>query len=166
MPSWASQLQSFSVRSAFLSAHHPAVTDTDDGGRVLDGSAHLLSRVLVSQSASVFFCTLSLSLRATRRSPARKTAAEFWTVLRIYSHMPSWASQPQSFSLRSVSLCAPPTVIPPGKYNELERILMGMAVVYYRSYPGICLEGLMKITKTLSKISRCLGRDPKPRPPE
>jgi hypothetical protein len=27
------------------------VTDTNDGGRVLDASAHLLSRALVSQSA-------------------------------------------------------------------------------------------------------------------
>jgi hypothetical protein len=30
-----------------------------------------------------------------------------WTVLRIYCHMPSWHGQPQSFEVRSVSLCAP-----------------------------------------------------------
>jgi hypothetical protein len=37
------------------------VTATDYGGLVLDGSAHLLSRALVSQSASVTCCKLSLS---------------------------------------------------------------------------------------------------------
>jgi hypothetical protein len=41
----------------------PADTsDTDDDGRVLNGSAHLLSRVLVSQSASVASCTPCVSL--------------------------------------------------------------------------------------------------------
>jgi hypothetical protein len=52
------------------------------------------SRVCRSQSASVACYTLSLSLRATRRHKRvlRTTAAEFWTVLRIYWHVTSWAS--------------------------------------------------------------------------
>jgi len=40
----------------------------------LDGSAHLLSRALVSQSASVACCTLSLSLRATSRHSGRSVS--------------------------------------------------------------------------------------------
>jgi hypothetical protein len=38
---------------------HPKVAGTTDGGRVLDASAHLLSRGCVSQSASVTFCILA-----------------------------------------------------------------------------------------------------------
>jgi hypothetical protein len=62
VPSWASQLQSLALRSLSLSARHPPtqMTVLDDDGRVLDGSAHLLSRALVSQSASVPCCTLSV----------------------------------------------------------------------------------------------------------
>jgi hypothetical protein len=40
------------------------VTITYESGRVLEGSAHLKSRAIVSQSAS-FACTLCLSLRGT-----------------------------------------------------------------------------------------------------
>jgi hypothetical protein len=56
-----SQFQSLALRSLSLSARHPPthVTVLDDDGRVLDGSAHLLSRALMSQSASVPRCTLS-----------------------------------------------------------------------------------------------------------
>jgi hypothetical protein len=36
-------------------------------------------------------------------------AVEILTFLRIYCHVPSWASQLQSLAVRSVSLCAPPT---------------------------------------------------------
>jgi hypothetical protein len=47
------------------------VTGPYEVGRVLDGSAHLLSRALVSQSASVACCTVTVrrcqSLHATRR---------------------------------------------------------------------------------------------------
>jgi hypothetical protein len=91
--------------------HHPAqVIGTDDGGRGLDGSAHLLSRAHVIQSASFPCVILSLSLRATPRhkSSAQTTADEFWTVLRIYCYVPSWSSQLRSLALSSVSLCAPP----------------------------------------------------------
>jgi hypothetical protein len=35
-----------------------------------------------------------------------------------------------------------------------------------RSYPGICLEGLRKTTKTLIQDSRSQGRDLNPVPPE
>jgi hypothetical protein len=35
-----------------------------------------------------------------------------------------------------------------------------------RYYPGVCLEGLKKTTKSLSQDSRSLGRDLKPGPPE
>jgi hypothetical protein len=49
-PSQANELQvSFQL-------HRTKVTDTNDGGRVLDASAHLLSRDLVSQSASERWC--------------------------------------------------------------------------------------------------------------
>jgi hypothetical protein len=41
------------------------VTGMHEGCRVLDGSAHLLSRALVNQSATVACCTLYLSPRAT-----------------------------------------------------------------------------------------------------
>lgn len=37
------------------------MTGTYEGGRVLGGSAHLLSHALVMQSASVTYCALSLS---------------------------------------------------------------------------------------------------------
>jgi hypothetical protein len=49
------------------------VKSTYKCSRVFDGFAHLLSRSLVSQSASVACCTLclSLSLRATRRPNGR-----------------------------------------------------------------------------------------------
>jgi hypothetical protein len=52
---------------AYCSSYHiplssTKVTDTDESCRVLDGSAHLLSRALVSQSASVAYCTLSVSV--------------------------------------------------------------------------------------------------------
>jgi hypothetical protein len=40
------------------------VTGTCEGVRVLDGSAHLKSRAVVNQSASVSCCTLCLSPRA------------------------------------------------------------------------------------------------------
>jgi hypothetical protein len=43
-----------------MSAKKREVTGTLEGGRVLDGPAHLLSRVLVSQSASVACCPLPL----------------------------------------------------------------------------------------------------------
>jgi hypothetical protein len=33
-------------------------------------------------------------------------------------------------------------------------------------YPGICLEGLGKITKKINQVNRSQGRDIKPRPPE
>jgi hypothetical protein len=44
------------------------VVGTYEGGLVLDGSAHSLSRALASQSASVACCTLYLSLCANRRN--------------------------------------------------------------------------------------------------
>jgi hypothetical protein len=44
-------------------SENPKVAGTDEDGRVLDGSAHLLSRVLVSQSDSIACCTLSVSAR-------------------------------------------------------------------------------------------------------
>jgi hypothetical protein len=44
------------------------VAGTYEGGRVLVGSAHLLSRALVSQSDSVACCTLSVSLFASHQS--------------------------------------------------------------------------------------------------
>jgi hypothetical protein len=43
-------------------------------------------------------------------SPSAK-ADEFWTVLRIYCHVISSASQLHSLVVRSVSVCAPPTGI-------------------------------------------------------
>jgi hypothetical protein len=45
---------------------HTKVIGTYEGGRVLDCSAHLLSRSLVSRWASVACCTLSVSLCAPR----------------------------------------------------------------------------------------------------
>jgi hypothetical protein len=56
-----------------------------EGSPVLDRSAHLKSRVLVSQSAQVACCTLCLSLRATRRHklPLQTMGTESWMVLRI-----------------------------------------------------------------------------------
>jgi hypothetical protein len=39
------------------------LTTTVEGGRVFDGSAHIKSRALVSLSASISCCTLSLSAR-------------------------------------------------------------------------------------------------------
>jgi hypothetical protein len=47
--------------------------------------------------------------------PAHKKAAEFWTVLRIYCHVPSWASLLLLPAVRSVSPCAPPAVITAGQ---------------------------------------------------
>lgn len=46
--------------------------------------------------------------------------------------------------------------------DELERIQKEVIVVYSRYYPGICLEGLRKTTKTLSEENLCLGRDSNP----
>jgi hypothetical protein len=67
--SWAvlRMSQSASVAGSTLSLSFSAlqpptqVIVTEDGGRVLDGSAHLKSRALVNQSASVTGCTLSVS---------------------------------------------------------------------------------------------------------
>jgi hypothetical protein len=63
-------------RQPLSKLHDTKVTSTCEGGRVLDGSAHVKSRALVSQSTSVTCCilsvclslslSLSLSLRVTR----------------------------------------------------------------------------------------------------
>jgi hypothetical protein len=101
------------------------VKSTYKCSRVFDGFAHLLSRYLVSQSASVACCTLCLclclclSLSASHpqaKWPARTTAAEFWTFLRIYCHVLSW---PVSFSrsLYALSLRAT-VVVPASQYSK------------------------------------------------
>jgi hypothetical protein len=43
--------------------------------------------------------------------------------------------------------------------DELERIWKEAAVVYSRYYPGICLEWLMNLTKSLCEDNWCLNRD-------
>jgi hypothetical protein len=58
------------------------VTDTKDGGRVLDASAHLLSRALVSQSASESWC-----LKYSVTSSVKKTPFYIYLSLR---HPPSF----------------------------------------------------------------------------
>jgi hypothetical protein len=70
--------------------------------------------------AAVRTWNFSLSLRDTRRHtwPTWAAAAEFWTVLRIYSHVTSSVSQLQSFSVRalSLSLSEPSAVDHVGQY--------------------------------------------------
>jgi hypothetical protein len=41
-----------------------------------------------------------------------------------------------------------------------------MVVAYLKFYPGICVQGLSKTTKTLSLGNRCLGRDSNKAPSE
>jgi hypothetical protein len=54
------------------------VTRTYDGGRDLNGSAHLMPRALESQSASVACCTLTVSLCAP---PAVVPAGQYCDIL-------------------------------------------------------------------------------------
>lgn len=46
--------------------HISKMRDTKDGGRVLDVSAHVLSRALVSQSAPLTCCTLDRGYECCR----------------------------------------------------------------------------------------------------
>jgi hypothetical protein len=53
--------------------------------------------------------------------PALTKAADFWTILRVQSYIPPWASKLHSLAVRSVSLslslCLPPAFVSAGQYT-------------------------------------------------
>jgi hypothetical protein len=64
--------------------HFPKVTDANDSGRVLDASAHLLSRALVSQSATESWC-----IKYSATSSVKQTS---FVCINYLRHPPSFVS--------------------------------------------------------------------------
>jgi hypothetical protein len=64
--------------------------------------------VEASQLQSLAICCLSLRANRRHKRVLRTTAAEFWTVLRIYWHVTSWASNLRFLAVLSVSARHPP----------------------------------------------------------
>jgi hypothetical protein len=50
--------------------------------------------------------------------------------------------------------------------DELEVIWNEAVVAYFGHYPGLCLEGVRRVTKNLNQGSRCPGRDSNRAPSE
>jgi hypothetical protein len=120
VPSRDSHLQSLAISYVlFISARHPPAqgTGADDGGRVLDGSEHLLSRALVILSRLMYALSLYLYVPSTgtgnRRGRRRPISGRFWASTVTCPREPVIFSR----SLDPLSPSAPPAVVPAGKCN-------------------------------------------------